>query len=75
MKLVGGVGRGFLGASDGKESMCNAGDPGLISRLGLSPEKGMATHSRFSPGESHGQRNLAGYSQKDHKELNMTEAT
>ena len=35
----------------------------------------MATHSSILPGESHGQRNLVGYSQKDHKELNMTEAT
>ena len=25
-------------------------------------EKGMATHSRFLPGESHAQRSLAGYS-------------
>ena len=25
-------------------------------------EKGMATHSVFLPGESHGQRSLAGYS-------------
>ena len=30
---------------DGKESACNAGDPGLILGWGRSPEKGMATHS------------------------------
>ena len=29
----------------GKESACNAGDPGSIPRLGRSPEKEMATHS------------------------------
>ena len=27
---------GFLGGSDGKESACNAGDPGLIPKLGRS---------------------------------------
>jgi len=34
---------GFPGGSDGKESSCNAGDPGLIPGSGRS--KGMATHS------------------------------
>ena len=29
----------------------------------------------FSPGESHGQRSLAGYSPWGHKESNMTEVT
>ena len=28
---------GFLGGSDGKESVCNAGHPGLIPGLGRSP--------------------------------------
>ena len=28
---------GFPGDSDGKESACNAGDPGLIPGLGRSP--------------------------------------
>ena len=31
---------GFLGGSDGKESTCNAGDPGLIPGLGGSPGEG-----------------------------------
>ena len=31
--------------SDGKESACNAGDPGLIPESGRSLEKGLATHS------------------------------
>ena len=30
---------GFFGGSDGKESACNAGDLGLIPRLGRSPGK------------------------------------
>ena len=36
---------GFPDGSDGKESACNVGDLGLISGLGRSLEKGMATHS------------------------------
>ena len=35
----------FPGGSDGKESACNAGDPGLIPGSGRSLEKEMATHS------------------------------
>ena len=37
---------GFPGASDGKEIVCNAGDPGFIPGSGEDPlEKGMVTHS------------------------------
>ena len=36
-------------------------------------EKGMATHPVFLPGESHGQRSLAGYSPWGHKESDKTE--
>ena len=36
-------------------------------------EEGMATHSVCLPGESHGQRSLAGYSPWGHKESDMTE--
>ena len=37
---------GFSGSSAGKESACNAGDPGLNSWVGQDPlEKEMATHS------------------------------
>ena len=35
---------GFSGGSDGKESACSEGDPGLIPGSGRSPGKGMATH-------------------------------
>ena len=33
----------------------------------------MATHLVFSPGESHGQKSLAGYSPWSHKESDPTE--
>ena len=36
-------------------------------------EEGMATHSSILPGESHGQRSLAGYSPWVHKESDTTE--
>ena len=36
---------GFPDGSDGKESVCNAGDSDLIPRLGRSPGEGMATHA------------------------------
>ena len=58
----GGSGGGFPGGSAGKESVCNAGDLGMIPGLGRSPEGGMATPSSILPGEFHGQRILAGYS-------------
>ena len=45
--------------------------PGLEDSL----EKGMITHSNIPPGESHGQRSLAGYSLWGLKELDMTEET
>ena len=32
--------KGFLGGSDGKESACSVGDPGLIPGLGQSPGEG-----------------------------------
>ena len=37
--------KGFPGGSDGKESACNAGDPGSILGSGRSPGEGMTTHS------------------------------
>ena len=35
----------FPGGSDGKESACNAGDPGSIPGSGNTVEKGMGTNS------------------------------
>ena len=49
---------GFPGGSDGKESAYNAGDPGLIPVL---------------PGESHGQKSVAGYSSWGCTASDMTE--
>ena len=60
---------GFPGDSDGKESACNARDPGLIPRLGRSTGEGNYSLKKvFLPGGFHGQRTLLGYSQWDHRE-------
>ena len=40
--------RGFPGSSAGKESACNAGDPGLIPGLGRSAGEGMGSLSAQS---------------------------
>ena len=54
---------GFPGGSDGKESACNAEDPGLIHGLGRSPGGGHGNPLQHSCLENpHGQRSLAGYS-------------
>ena len=39
---------GFPGGTDGKESACNAGDPGLIPRLGKSPGEGNGNPLQYS---------------------------
>ena len=39
---------GFPGGSDGKESACNAGDPGLIPGLGRSPGGGHGYPLQYS---------------------------
>ena len=39
---------GFPGGSDGKETTCNAGDPGLIPRLGRSPGEGNGNPLQYS---------------------------
>ena len=43
---------GFVGGSDGKESVCNAGDPGLIPRLGRSLGEGNGYPIQYSCLES-----------------------
>ena len=40
--------RGFPGNSDGKESTCNAGDPGLISGSGRFPGEGNGYPLQYS---------------------------
>ena len=39
---------GFSGGSDGKESVCNAGDPGSIPGLGRSPGEGNGYPFQYS---------------------------
>ena len=56
----------------------NAGDirnMGLIPGLGRSPGDGHGNPLLFLPGESHGERSLAGYSPWGHKESDRTEVT
>ena len=61
-------------ASDGKESACNAGDPGSISGLGRSPGEGNGNPLQYSCLENpHGQRSLVGDSPWGCKESDMTE--
>ena len=60
---------GFPGGSDGKESACNAGDPGSIPGSGRSST---LTTLVFFPRKSHGQRSLASCSPEGCKELGMT---
>ena len=45
----------------------------MVCGLGSSLEKGRLPTPVFLPGESHGQRSLAGYSPWGHKELGATE--
>ena len=53
---------GFPGGSDNKESAFNAEDPGSIPGLGRFPwRKKWLPSPVILPGESHGQRSLAGY--------------
>ena len=42
------VNLGFSGGSDGKESACNAGDPGSIPGMGRSPGGGNSNPLQYS---------------------------
>ena len=68
---------GFVSGSDGKESTCSAGDPGLIPVLGRSPGEGNGSPLQYSCLENPkaSQRSLAGYSPWSRKESDPTEAT
>ena len=63
--------------SVGKESACNAGDTGHAGSIPGSvryPGGGKWQPTPvFLPGESHGQRSLAGYSPWNHKDSDATE--
>ena len=57
---------GFPGGADGKEPACNAQgtrDVGSIRGSGRFPGGGSGNPAVFLPGDSHGQRSLAGYLQ------------
>ena len=62
-----------------KNPPANAGfirDAGSIPRFGMIPRrKAWQPTPLFLPGESHGQRSLAGYSPWSHKELDTSEST
>ena len=65
---------GFPSSSVGKESACSAGDLGSITGSGRCPgERRKRWPSPvLLPGEFHGQRSLAGYSPRGHRESDMT---
>ena len=42
------MGRGFPGGSDNKETICNAGDLGLIPGSGISPGEGNGNPLQYS---------------------------
>ena len=65
---------GLPGGSDGKESTCNAGDPGSIPGWGRSSGEGHGNPLEYSCLENpYVQRSLVGYSPWGCKELDMTE--
>ena len=66
---------GFPAGSDGKESACNAGRrPGFDPWVRKLPwRRKWQPTPVLLPGESHGQRSLAGYSPWGHKESDTTE--
>ena len=65
---------GFSGASDGKESTCNAGDPGSIPGSERPPGEDDGYPLQYSYLEnSMEQRSLAGCSPQGRKELDMAE--
>ena len=61
------------GGSEGKESACNAGDPGSIPRSERSPGEGNGSPFSIFPEEFHGQRNPVAYSPWGRQESDMTE--
>ena len=70
---------GFPGGASGKEPACQCR---RHKRHGFNPWVGKILQSKewqptpvFLPGESHGQRSLAGYSLQGHAESDTTKAT
>ena len=74
--------RNYMGSPDvarGKEPICQCRRckrPGFDTWVRKIPRRRVWLPTLvFLPGESHGQRNLAGYSPWGHRELDMSEAT
>ena len=66
--------RSFPGGSDGKASVYNVGDPGLIPGSGRSAGEGNGNPFQYyCLDKSHGQKNLVGYSPWGCKESDTTE--
>ena len=61
------------GFPDGKESACNAGDPGLILGWKILWRREWQPTPVFLPGEFPGQRSLPGYSPQGYKESDTIE--
>ena len=64
---------GFPGGSDGNNSACNAGDPGLILGSGRSPGEGNGNPLQYSCLENPMDGSLVGYRSWGHKESDMTD--
>ena len=64
---------GFPGGSDGKESVCRAGDPGSIPGSGEPLEKEMGTHFSILAWRIPWTEEPDGYSPWGHKQLDTTE--
>ena len=68
--------RGVPGGSDGKESACSVEDWGSIPWVGkILWRREWQLTPVFLPGESQGQRSLAGYSPRGCRELEVTNIT
>ena len=72
--VLGKLNVGFPSGSDGKDSTCNVGDPGLIPGVGKIPwRRKWVPIPVLLPGEFHEQRSLVGYSPWGCKEPDTTE--
>ena len=63
---------GFPGSSVVKKLPASAGDSGSIPESGRFPRSKWQPTPVFLPEKSHGQRSLVGYSQRGHKDSDMT---
>ena len=63
----------FHDGSEGKESACNAGDPGSIPQSERHSGEGNGNPRWNLAGEAHGQRSLVGYNPWGHRESDRTE--